>query len=172
MLSVIYQDYSEWKNLPGNTRWLSMESSLPSLGLWGSERLYNIYIYIIKSDIFFRDGSKTIWDYILFPRIRNKLGGNIKIAVVASAPITSEVKAFFKCALDCRVRIFRRIFLELTKTFIKNHISILGFWSVWTNGNGSCHVNRSGRLGCRSRWIPSTELPDEAHRCARDELFC
>ncbi|KAG1686836.1 Long-chain-fatty-acid--CoA ligase 5 [Nymphon striatum] len=54
-----------------------------------------------KSDARKSNGRKTIWDSILFPRIRNKLGGNIETVLVASAPISTDVKAFFNCALDC-----------------------------------------------------------------------
>ncbi|CAM1331904.1 Uncharacterised protein r2_g4078 [Pycnogonum litorale] len=45
--------------------------------------------------------ASTIWETLIFSKIKQKLGGNVKIVLVASAPVSHEVKDFIKCALDC-----------------------------------------------------------------------
>ena len=42
----------------------------------------------------------TIWDRLVFRKIRQGLGGRVRLMVVGSAPTSDEVLNFFRCALS------------------------------------------------------------------------
>ncbi|BFZ18085.1 hypothetical protein BsWGS_21125 [Bradybaena similaris] len=50
--------------------------------------------------VFRRD---SIWDKILFNKIQNKLGGRVRIVISGSAPLSTDVMNFLRCALGCMV---------------------------------------------------------------------
>ena len=45
----------------------------------------------------------TIWDKLVFGKIQALLGGRLRVMIVGSAPIASNVLTFMKCALGCPV---------------------------------------------------------------------
>ena len=45
----------------------------------------------------------SFWDYLVFGRIQNALGGRVRIVVTGSAPISAKVLTFLRCALGCHV---------------------------------------------------------------------
>ncbi|KAF9973241.1 hypothetical protein BGZ73_003515 [Actinomortierella ambigua] len=45
----------------------------------------------------------ALWDRLLFNKVRQVLGGNIRYIVTGSAPISSEILAFCKVALCCEI---------------------------------------------------------------------
>jgi len=44
------------------------------------------------------------WDAIIFKKIKNLLGGNVRIMVTGSAPMNADVLDFLKCAFCCPIR--------------------------------------------------------------------
>ena len=46
----------------------------------------------------------TIWDRLVFKRIQDGLGGNVRFIVTGSAPLADKVMEFARCALGCKVR--------------------------------------------------------------------
>ncbi|KAI1699573.1 AMP-binding enzyme domain-containing protein [Ditylenchus destructor] len=47
--------------------------------------------------------NNTLIDQIVFKKIRDGLGGRVKLLLTASAPISEEVLTFIRCALGCFV---------------------------------------------------------------------
>lgn len=47
--------------------------------------------------------QNSIWDYLIFNKIRKSLGGRVRIIVTGSAPISSKVMMFLRCAMSCNV---------------------------------------------------------------------
>lgn len=47
--------------------------------------------------------NNTIWDYLVFYKIRALLGGRVRLIPVGSAPINGKVLDFMRCALGCHV---------------------------------------------------------------------
>lgn len=49
------------------------------------------------------DVKSGFYDMLVFKKFRNVLGGNVRIIVTGSAPISKEVLAFLKIAFSCKV---------------------------------------------------------------------
>jgi len=47
--------------------------------------------------------SHVVYDSLVFGKIRERLGGRVKMMVTGSAPISSEVMEFLRCAFSCPV---------------------------------------------------------------------
>lgn len=47
--------------------------------------------------------THTFYDTVVFKKIRNQFGGNLRIMITASAPIAGEVLNFYKLALGIHV---------------------------------------------------------------------
>ncbi|GFN94937.1 acyl-CoA synthetase long-chain family member 1 [Plakobranchus ocellatus] len=45
----------------------------------------------------------SIWDKLIFYKIQDKLGGRVRLMITGSAPLSSRVISFFRCALGCLV---------------------------------------------------------------------
>lgn len=45
----------------------------------------------------------SIWDYLVFKKIQNSLGGRVRILISGSAPLRDDVMIFLRCALGCQV---------------------------------------------------------------------
>lgn len=45
----------------------------------------------------------SIWDYLVFHRVQESLGGRVRIVVTGSAPISEKVMTFLRCSLGCYV---------------------------------------------------------------------
>jgi long-chain acyl-CoA synthetase len=45
----------------------------------------------------------SIWDYLVFRKVQDALGGRVRLVVSGSAPINAEILKFFRCALGCLV---------------------------------------------------------------------
>lgn len=54
----------------------------------------------IKQMIVRRD---SIWDRLIFKKIQELFGGNVKFMVTGSAPLSDKVLTFFRCALGCLI---------------------------------------------------------------------
>ncbi|GFO39453.1 long-chain-fatty-acid--coa ligase 1 [Plakobranchus ocellatus] len=54
----------------------------------------------VDRHIFRRD---SIWDKLIFHKIQDKLGGRVKLMITGSAPLSSKVMSFLRCALGCLV---------------------------------------------------------------------
>lgn len=50
-----------------------------------------------------KDGSVThcLWDALVFKKVKAMLGGNVKLMITGSAPISGEVLDFLKVAFCC-----------------------------------------------------------------------
>ncbi|XP_017478681.1 PREDICTED: long-chain-fatty-acid--CoA ligase 5-like [Rhagoletis zephyria] len=47
--------------------------------------------------------NNTIWDHLVFSKIRALLGGRVRIIPVGSAPLNDKVLDFLRCALGCHI---------------------------------------------------------------------
>ena len=47
--------------------------------------------------------SNGFWDRLVFKNVRQGMGGNIRLVVVGSAPLSPNVLMFMRCALGCIV---------------------------------------------------------------------
>lgn len=47
----------------------------------------------------------SIWDKLVFRKVREGMGGRLRIIVVGSAPLAGNVLTFARCALGCLVSI-------------------------------------------------------------------
>ena len=58
-----------------------------------------------KLHYLYADGSLThsIWDPLVFNKVKNLLGGRIRLVITASAPITGETLEFLRVAFGCQV---------------------------------------------------------------------
>lgn len=45
----------------------------------------------------------SIWDYLVFRKIQNSLGGRVRFLISGSAPLRDDVMVFLRCALGCQV---------------------------------------------------------------------
>ncbi|CAG7817148.1 unnamed protein product, partial [Allacma fusca] len=45
----------------------------------------------------------SIWDQLVFRKVQDLLGGNVRIIMSGGAPINNEILHFFRCALGCTV---------------------------------------------------------------------
>lgn len=64
--------------------------------------LFNIGIRSKESDlkkcIIRKD---TLWDKLLFKKIQEEMGGNLRLMIVGSAPLAGNVLTFARCVLGC-----------------------------------------------------------------------
>ena len=44
-----------------------------------------------------------MWDWIVFSKVQNTLGGRVRVIVTGSAPISAKVMDFLRCAFGCLV---------------------------------------------------------------------
>ena len=47
--------------------------------------------------------TNTIWDWLVFNKVRANLGGRVRLICVGSAPLSPNVLDFLRCALGCVV---------------------------------------------------------------------
>lgn len=47
--------------------------------------------------------NTSIWDKLVFKKVREGMGGRLRLVVVGSAPLAGNVLAFMRCALGCAV---------------------------------------------------------------------
>lgn len=47
--------------------------------------------------------NNTLWDIIVFKKVRQRLGGRVRFIITGSAPISSAIMEFLRCALGCHV---------------------------------------------------------------------
>lgn len=47
--------------------------------------------------------KNSMWDYIIFKKIQNMLGGNIRMVATGAAPVKPDILQFFRCALGASV---------------------------------------------------------------------
>lgn len=43
----------------------------------------------------------SIWDKLVFRKIQENIGGNVRLMIVGSAPLAGNVLTFARCALGC-----------------------------------------------------------------------
>lgn len=47
--------------------------------------------------------KNSIWDYLVFRKIQNSLGGRVRFVISGSAPLRDDVMKFLRCSLGCYV---------------------------------------------------------------------
>ena len=47
--------------------------------------------------------QNSMWDYLVFRRVQQSLGGRVRLVVTGSAPISEKVLTFLRCSLGCLV---------------------------------------------------------------------
>lgn len=52
--------------------------------------------------------TDTIWDMLVFNKVRASLGGRVRLICVGSAPLSHNVLDFLRCALGCVVSLDAR----------------------------------------------------------------
>lgn len=70
-----------------------LKSTILKLALGSKHKEVNRLIY--RKDSF--------WDKILFNKVQDKLGGRVRVVMTGSAPLSSEVMTFLRCAFGCPV---------------------------------------------------------------------
>ncbi|XP_003390218.1 PREDICTED: long-chain-fatty-acid--CoA ligase 5-like [Amphimedon queenslandica] len=76
--------------------WSSVESSKAKK--WLFETAYKNKLAEVERGILRRN---SIWDWIVFGKIQKLLGGNVRLILSASAPISEKVVAFYQVAFGC-----------------------------------------------------------------------
>ena len=78
-------------------------SNLPFVCVHGS--CFNVHVCMsvpaLGRGIITKD---SIWDRLVFKRIQDGLGGNVRFVITGSAPLADNVLDFARCALGCKVR--------------------------------------------------------------------
>jgi len=71
----------------------------------GITKLLFDYAYSQKRELlkYGQPCTHWLWDTLVFNKIKQRLGGNVRICVSASAPISKEVMEFLRIALSCEV---------------------------------------------------------------------
>lgn len=67
----------------------------------------NEYGYISRGIV----RGDSIWDKLVFRKVREGMGGRLRIVVVGSAPLAGNVLTFARCALGCLVSSVKRFIL-------------------------------------------------------------
>ncbi|OQV24778.1 Long-chain-fatty-acid--CoA ligase 6 [Hypsibius exemplaris] len=71
-------------------------------GSWLKESLLNVGVWFKERDLHSRIISRdTIWDRLMFKKVQDQMGGNIRFMVVGSAPLSPKVLQFCRVALGC-----------------------------------------------------------------------
>ncbi|XP_074608164.1 long-chain-fatty-acid--CoA ligase 1-like [Acropora palmata] len=47
--------------------------------------------------------NDSIWDYLVFRKIQNSMGGRVRVVISGTAPLRDDVMVFLRCALGCHV---------------------------------------------------------------------
>jgi len=47
--------------------------------------------------------NNRVFDSVVFSKVRERLGGNIRIMITASAPIAPEILSFLRCVFCCPI---------------------------------------------------------------------
>lgn len=47
--------------------------------------------------------DNTLWDKLVFSKVRQSLGGRLRLVTTGSAPLSATVMSFVRCALGCTV---------------------------------------------------------------------
>ena len=47
---------------------------------------------------------ESIWDKLIFKKIQNMLGGQVRVSIVGSAPLSPAILTFTRVAFGCLVR--------------------------------------------------------------------
>jgi len=61
--------------------------------------MYSKQYYLLQSGAV----NHEVYDRLLFNKIKDRLGGNVRIMITASAPIAENVLSFLKCAFCCPI---------------------------------------------------------------------
>lgn len=63
-------------------------------------KIMNIF-YIFRGIV----RKNTFWDMLVFKKVQEGMGGNLRLMLVGSAPLAENVLTFVRCALGCLVSI-------------------------------------------------------------------
>ncbi|XP_033096900.1 long-chain-fatty-acid--CoA ligase 1-like [Anneissia japonica] len=73
-------------------------------GGWLKRKLFYMALNAKKRELDRGIVTRTsIWDKLVFSKIQNMLGGNIKVVFSGAAPLAPDVMTFLRCALGCHV---------------------------------------------------------------------
>lgn len=114
--------------------------------------------------------SDSVWDKLVFRKVREGMGGRLRIMVVGSAPLAGNVLTFARCALGCLVCIYIVLlcFIIILILFFFFEIGVgMSSWAVMmmimlifknksTNSGNSVH----NRLHTLQKLIISTKVSD------------
>ncbi|ORX78993.1 acetyl-CoA synthetase-like protein [Anaeromyces robustus] len=108
--------------------------------------------------------NQTVWDKLVFSKVQNKFGGNLRAIIVGSAPLDEEIITFLRVTLGCFV-------LEGYGATETCAVATLSIWNDYLYPYGS-HVGVP--LSCnelRIDPIPETEfVPNEKTDCEYGEI--
>lgn len=93
--------------------------------------------------------THSFWDAILFNKIKNVLGGRVRLMVSGSAPISAEVLNLLRACFSCEVLEGFGLNLYLSRTnrnccccFCQFYRGLPGWWKYWAgrsmHGNQTC----------------------------------
>jgi len=108
--------------------------------------------------------NQTIWDKLVFSKVQNKFGGNLRVIIVGSAPLDEEIITFLRVTLGCFV-------LEGYGATETCAVATLTLWGDYLYPYGS-HVGVP--LSCNEMKvdpIPESEfVPNEETNCEYGEV--
>lgn len=71
----------------------------------------------------------SFWDYLIFNKVQEGMGGRLRLLVVGSAPLAGNVLTFTRCALGCVVSnrvysttLYNVMLVHVTRTVIRYYV--------------------------------------------------
>lgn len=89
--------------------------------------LKQTFLFFLARGIYRRN---TIWDKLVFKKVQEDLGGNLRLMLVGSAPLAGNVLTFLRCALGCLVSDFQVYPTWVLRFDSQRRVSVV-LWDDW-----------------------------------------
>ncbi len=68
-----------------------------------SRALFNLALWNKKANLRNNQTTHWLWDRLVFSKLRQLMGGNVRVMVSGAAPLSEEVMSFLRCSFCCEV---------------------------------------------------------------------